>query len=115
MIGSLVNKIMSESKHPTPEVGMGATICMWSDRHAGTIVRVSKSGKEIDFQYDEAHRVDKNGISESQEYEYKRNPDASILTFTLRKDGRWVMKGEPTHNGRSLAIGFREKYYDFTF
>mgnify|MGYP001576962564 CR=1 FL=1 len=34
--GSLINHLMSGSKGAEPEVGMGATILGWSDRHPAT-------------------------------------------------------------------------------
>ena len=51
--GSFINNMMQDSLHPVPEVGMGATQLMWTDRSAGTIIEVSKSGKKLVFQRDE--------------------------------------------------------------
>jgi len=45
--GNLMNRISEHSLSPTPAIGMGATIYMWSDRHAATVVAISKSGKRI--------------------------------------------------------------------
>ena len=33
--GNLMNRISEHSLSPTPEIGMGATVYMWSDRHCG--------------------------------------------------------------------------------
>lgn len=95
-----------------PEVGMGCTECLWSDRHAGTITRVSDSFKTIWFKRDIATRVDSNGMSDCQDYEYKFDPDAPEHKATLRKDGRYRTVGK---YGNYVALGWRDEYYDFSF
>ncbi len=67
------------------------------------------------IQEDNAKRIDKNGMSESQEYEFTRNPNASEEEFTLRKNGRWIRKGDPMRGGAEIAIGYRDQYYDYSF
>lgn len=106
--GSLVNQL-SGSVVAQPEVGMGATLLMWSDRYPFTVVKVSPSGKTLWAQEDEAVRVDSNGMSDSQAYTFKPNPDARTLRFSLRKSGQW--RGPA---GR-LALGYRSRYYDYSF
>lgn len=98
-----------------PEVGMGATVVYWSDREPGTIVKVSKSGKTIVVRADHAVRVDDRGMSDSQDYEYSPNPNGHEWEFSLRKNGRWVQVGETARGGTICAIGYRRKYYDFSF
>jgi len=116
--GSVVNWMMGDSAGPKPEVGMGATLCMWSDRHAYTIHKVDLKSKvkKIWASNDKAVRVDKNGMSESQTYEFsnenQNSPEAWTL-FTLRKDGRWHMGN--TLRGTILSVGHRSEYYDFSF
>ena len=97
------------------KVGIGATICMWSDRRAATIIRVEKNGKVIIVQEDIAIRIDKNGMSESQEYQYKENPNGSIQAFSFRKDGTYRTVGSKGKTGNRLSIGFRNEFYDFSF
>ena len=98
-----------------PAVGMGATIYHWTDRTACTITSVSASGLEIEVQEDRAERKDKNGMSESQDYEYTSDPEGSKRTFTLRKNGRWIAKGSPMSGGTQVGIGHRRKYHDYSF
>lgn len=105
--GSLINHVMTSGGQVQPEVGMGATVCHWSDRHAGTIVKVTAT--QIHVQGDKAVRIDKNGMSESQQYEYHRNPEAPISVFRKTKRG-WRNK-----SGAGLLIGSREEYYDYSF
>lgn len=111
---SVINGIKARI-NTVPEVGMGATILMYSDRYAATIVRVHENGKTVYVQRDHAVRTDSNGISESQEYQYSPNANATIETYTLRSNGRWIRKGESMKHGTGLSIGSRDEYYDFSF
>jgi hypothetical protein len=40
VFGNLMNRIAETAKPPVPEVGMGATILMYSDRHAATVIEI---------------------------------------------------------------------------
>jgi hypothetical protein len=111
--GSLMNHIISGCRMAAPEVGMGGSILGWTDRRACTITEVSKSGKRVGIVEDIATRVDKNGMSDSQEYSFERG-SGSPTFFTLRKNGAWVRQGESIR-GQRLAIGQRDHYYDFSF
>jgi hypothetical protein len=103
---------------PTPEVGMGATMLLHSDRHAYTIVGVEhfKSGarkgqvRTVYATRDQAVRVDTNGMSESQEWVFLPANDGIVSRFTLKKNGRYTDKG-----GATLAVGYRSEYYDFAY
>jgi hypothetical protein len=105
---------MSESVNKVPEVGMGATINMYTDRHAATIVEV-KSPTKIVIQQDSAERTDSNGMSESQDYAFTPNPKAAKEVYTKRKNGLWIKTGESKGNGTSLHIGQRNEYHDYSF
>ena len=113
--GSFFNNMYGAAKNPEPTVGMGATILMWTDRHACTIVEVSKGGKRIGVQRDKATRSDGNGMSDAQEYTYEPDTDNVIRYFTLRKSGAWVHEGDTMRGGEKIAIGFRREYHDFSF
>lgn len=113
--GSLINHVLSDKNGTVPQIGMGATLLYWSDRQPATIVDVQKGGKLIAIQRDNAERIDSNGMSESQEYKYSPNVAAPLEWYQLRKNGSYVKKGESLRHGQRLAIGYREKYYDFSF
>ena len=120
--GSLVNHIYSRSKSPVPEIGMGATLLSWSDRHPATIIDIFTKGKftYIKLQEDDAKRIDNNGISESQVYEYSRNPNGSITYFRLKDDNWESVYIDPDTNRfkkgvGSVVLGMRQEYYDFSF
>ena len=114
MTNSFVNFVAGSSVQPEPEVGMGATILCWTDRQAATVVE-RPTPKTIVVQYDHAKRVDGNGMSDAQTYEYTPNTDGHKVTFTQRKNGAWVRKGEPLKGGQRVALGYRNHYHDFSF
>lgn len=105
--GNLMNRVAENSRQKAPEIGDGVTITCYSDRHAGTII--AKTAKTITVQRDFAKRIDKNGMSESQEYEYSSDPKGMKEIFRLTKRG-WRNKV-----GNGLVIGERDEYYDFSF
>lgn len=119
--GSLVNYVSGNSRSPAPEIGMGVTFLHWTDRSAGTIVEILPNGT-IGVKGDIAKRIDKNGMSESQEYEYSPNPEAYTCYYRLNKTGRWesTKYSEKTKRwskggGSQIALGYRDAYHDFSF
>lgn len=126
--GSLWNHMDSRAVRGEPEVeiGMGATRLLWSDRHAGTIVAVQniRGTTYITVQDDSVTRSDKNGMSESQDYEYQPNPNAPTYFFKKHtKTGFWkecqynpqTKRFNQLKHGNGLKIGVRDEYYDFSF
>ncbi len=121
---SLINHVMSISvrDEPAPYVGMPATLLLWTDRNPATVVEVNMDKRYIVVQEDDARRIDSNGMSESQEYEYTRNPNAPRKIFRKNKKGQWVEHYlNPETNrlvqsrGAGLMLGRRNMYYDFSF
>lgn len=105
---------------PEPVVGMGATITHWTDRDAATVV--AWDGKIIQVQQDHAKRIDGNGMSDAQRYEYEPNPDGRVYAFRRNKSNRWVpvrfneqTKRWNNAEGCGLIVGFRDRYYDYSF
>ena len=133
--GSVTNHIYSRATkgQPHPVVGMGATILLWTDRHAATITRVyevrCRVGKavqsllHVEVQQDIAARTDSNGFSESQAYDYQPNPKAHVEYYRFQ-DGRWRQLERSEKNGHALKlvngghglrIGDRQEYCDPCF
>ena len=113
MINCLIDNVPNRVD---PQVGDGATIVMWSDRHAATVteVRKTKSGKlVVTGQRDKATRVDGRGMTDAQEYTYERDLTGGKYTFTERKDG--VLREKGSNSGSTLSLGKRMEYYDFCF
>jgi hypothetical protein len=113
--GSLINAYSGTKVGLVPEVGMGATELFWTDRHAATVIEVSASGKSIKVQSDKAIRTDNQGMSDAQSYRYEPNPNGAISVYTLRKNGQWVLKGDPLRGGQRLGLGYRRHYHDYSF
>lgn len=121
--GSLVNHLYSRMTKdaPTPEVGMAATILSWSDRNPGTVVAIEKN--IIAVQHDTYKRLDKNGMSETQEYEYTPNKNGAVDYFRVNKDGSFTSvyynsstrRWKKNSSSFGLILGRREKYYDYSF
>jgi hypothetical protein len=120
--GSLVNHLYSRMTvgAPEPTVGMGVTMLSWTDRDAGTIVEVNDKKRYIAVTEDSKTRIDNNGISESQEYEYTAVMDGYRNYYRKDRKGQW-RRCYFNNNGRlvfgtgGLIIGRRESYYDFSF
>jgi hypothetical protein len=99
-------------KHLMPEVGMGATEILWSDRRAKTVVEVLTPNKI----------VVRENCTECIDYyksDYKILDELSNMPseiFTRRKSGRWVEMGQPDKYGSVfLVLGHRAHYIDPSF
>ena len=115
--GSLVNMVTGGAKQgKEPEVGMGATICMWSDRNPATVAQVLrfKTGKRageikgVTIKADRAILVSGNEGDGSASYRYERDDAAPEATYLKNSRGQYQRKG----GGDFLALGRRERYYD---
>jgi hypothetical protein len=95
------------------KIGDGATVLAWTDRYAATVVKVTP--RSITVREDTATRTDKNGMSESQSYEYAPNPEGREWTFTLRADGKFYERGAAMGKGYKLLVGERRAYHDYSF
>jgi hypothetical protein len=122
--GSMTNHLYSRAVigQPTPEVGMGATVLCWTDRHAATIVVVYRDGEIITVQEDHAKFTGPPGMSENQTYSYSPNKNGSTYSFRKDKNGTWsqVSLNPDTARwnkvkGPGLRIGEREEYRDPCF
>jgi len=109
--GSLVNAMGNQTRSLKPELGIGVTELMYSDRHPFTVTKIISDTK-IEVTADTSTRIDENGASESQEYRYEPDKKAVPITLRLNKFGRWKMVGDP--KGSTFLVGRREEYYDFT-
>jgi hypothetical protein len=119
--GSIQNQFAGQDQSVVPVVGMGVTVIGWTDRHAGTITRVSPSKKTIWYKRDKATRIDKNGMTDSgQKYEFSPDPTAKEETARavkrhVRLDGVEMDAIFFMHHGQKILVGQRSEYYDFSF
>jgi hypothetical protein len=97
------------------EVGTGGTVRGYSDEFPCTVIRTNLTlpFPEVTVQIDKSTRVDKNGMSETQEWTYVPDPKGVTYTFTQRKNGSWLLKGKRA--GKYLTLGRRNRYHDYSF
>lgn len=114
--GSFQNRVLENMTGIKPEVGMGVTECLWSDRRPYEIIEVVDD-RHITVRALDYKRIDNNGFSDCQEYEYFSNPDRHTERLYKNKNGRWVRRvgTRGVDNSSGWHIGRAEYYYDFTF
>jgi hypothetical protein len=95
---------------------MGAVYGIGSDRYPFTVVEVV-SPTTVIVTADHYKRIDNNGQSEAQEYEYTPQPDGCRITVTRRLqrgDYVWRKKGDRAGGGVFSFHG-RRAYIDPSF
>lgn len=95
-----------------PQVGDAATMYIGSDRYAGTIVAVSKSGKTVSFRDDSSRPAEGHDHYGTQKYTYHAAPEAMTRELSLRKSGSWRPVGSCDRGGYGLIMGKRQTYSD---
>lgn len=121
-----MNSIISDIyKSIKPEVGTPATFLSFTDRNPGTVSEII-SPKSIRVEHCDHKAVPKEGgyeygvdipqiFSPRTVEDMKANPGEGNI-YTLRKNGKWVLKGCPMdQTGLSVMIGHRDYYYDTSF
>ncbi len=118
-VETLERNIRTEERREV-EVGDGITVCLWSDKHAGTVVKRTKCS--ITIQYDKAtlnpefkpeivaggfagHCTNQN----EQTYTYERQPESRTETY------RWSEKYGIFKNDDIKIINGRHEFYDYNF
>ena len=82
-----------------PEVGMGATEILWSDRRANTITRVITPNK-IAVKHNKTRFKD----FYADEYEILDELYGDEDIYTRRRSGRWVMEGQADEFGCVILL-----------
>lgn len=112
--GSIINTIYSKNKGEiVPEVGMPATLVCWSDRKAGEILEVSDNKMTLKWRPFDAKALHKGMTDSGQEWDLTSNPNNPVLTFSYRKNGQWIEKGEK--RGNILVLNLKNHFYDYSF
>ena len=97
-------------KSLVPEVGLGCTICYYSDRRAATITKVITPCK-IEVRFNHTKCIDYyNG-----KYEILPELEGEAKVFTKRRNGYWVAEGQPFKDGVLLMLHYQDHYIDPTF
>lgn len=109
---------------PEPEVGMGATFLLHSDRRPATIVRISydRGRRLIDVQNDNYVAKKPDAADVDDDWQFERNPTGTISIYRREASGVWspVAFNKTTRrynkvSGPGLRIGERDYYYDPSF
>lgn len=103
LYGSFQNRLMEGAQEIVPEIGMGATELMWSDRYPYTVVEIVSKNR-IKVQED-IYTMQSNG-----DYEFKSNFDGVIKTLIKTSHGWKVLKGSTY-----FRLGIRDVYIDPSF
>jgi len=90
----------------------GATLHVGSDCYPYTILTQSET--KITAQRDNFRAAEGSNWFGDQKWDITPDPQATIETFTLRKNGRWVKAGDSL-NGCSLSTKGRRAYQDPSF
>lgn len=102
-------RLLLRIKRYNVQVGDGITICYYTDREAGTIIKRTKN--TITYQQDKAIRIDDNGMSDCQEYRYERDPNGKVEVY------HWSHKYGCFRNSKNhlYVINGRHEYFDYSF
>lgn len=93
-----------------PVIGMGLTVSIGSNKYIYTIVSISVSGKSFKATKDIAIRIDNNGMSDCQDYQYAADPKGELVSFRLgTKTNRYKCRFG------YASLGVRRAYHDFNF
>ena len=95
------------------EVGAGVTYLCGSDRYPFSIIEVINE-RTIRIQSDISTPAPGYDYYSNQVHTFAPNPKGRIRTLTLRKDGRWIEKGQ-SMKSFSYVIGIRSEYSDPSF
>ena len=93
------------------KVGDGATVQLGSDQYPYTIIWINGTGTRLTLQQDKSIRLDNNGMSDCQSYDYIKDLDGEIIDVSLRKDGKYRV----SNSKQRVTLGVRRKYHDFSF
>ena len=103
---------LKSSTDNKPVVGKGATILLWSDRHAYEVLRVSNDATEVIIQRYRTCRVDNEPpFSIEQRYEFKELEHT--LVVLKKMNTTWKLKNR--HTGRwedvFIIFGVKDEFY----
>ena len=96
-----------------PEVGMGVTIHVVSDKYAGTIEKVSPSLVKVWIRIDKPRPTKAHDFYGKQSYLYVPDPEGEVKVATRRPSGVWKIQGAKGYG--QCVFGVREFYSDQTF
>lgn len=95
-----------------PEVGLGCTICYWSDYRAATVTRIISPTK-IEVSHNKVECIDYY----AGRYKVLKslNKNMGVDVFTKRRNGLWCMEGQSTKDSVKLMLHYQRHYIDPSF
>lgn len=97
-------------KNLVPYVGLGCTICYYSDRRAATVTKIISSCK-IEVKFNQTKCIDYY----SGKYKILPELEGGSKVFTKRRNGYWVAEGQSYKDGVLLMLHYQDHYIDPTF
>ena len=94
-----------------PEVGKGATIVSWTDRHAYEVLEVKNRGREVVIQRYKRERADDIPMSNNWKHEVLEGEPMTLYY----KWGAWRVKTFDGWSKLSIVFGIAESYHDYEF
>lgn len=91
-----------------PEVGIPCTIVYFSDYRAATVVEVSEDKKKVGVRFNDTKCNDWY----AGDYEVLQELHGRVQYFTHRRNGDWIMEGQPVRDGVALALHYQRHYID---
>lgn len=109
--GSVNNRIMERSKSKEPEIGMGVTECLWSDRHAWEIIAIK------DDRHITVRRMGHKCLDYyAGDYEVFSDPNGVVINLFKTKTKGWRQRiGTRQLGCNGFYIGYAEEYEDPSF
>ena len=102
--GSVQNRILENSKSIEPEVGMGVTECMWSDREPYEVIEVTDP-RHIKVRRMATKVVSGSAFDGSAEYEYFSDPNGNVASLFKKKNGEIGGVFSNEYRGRKSDLG----------
>lgn len=90
-----------------PEVGLGCTVCYYSDKRAATVTRIVSPCK-IEVTFNQTKCIDYY----AGKYEILPELEGCAKVFTKRSNGRWVAEGQSYKDGVLLMLHYQSHYID---
>lgn len=97
-------------KNLVPEVGLGCTICYYSDKRAATVTKIVSPCK-IEVTFNQTKCIDYY----AGEYEILPKLEGGPKVFTKRRNGYWVAEGQSYKGGVILMLHYQNHYIDPSF
>lgn len=101
---------LDDIKSLVPEVGLGCTICYYSDKRAATVTKVI-SPSRIEVTLNRVKCIDYFAGN----YEILPELEGAPKVFTKRRNGYWVSEGQSFKDGVLLMLHYQNHFIDPSF